>query len=507
MIQGASSHSGKSLITTALCYIFTKEGYKVAPFKAQNMSLNSYVTIKGEEISRAQALQAFACNIEPQSYMNPILLKPKGNGEVQIVLMGKLYKDLNYRDYYSSFVLREGLEAVKKSLEILKRDYDVIVIEGAGSPAEINLYDFDISNMKIAEILNCPVLVVGDIDRGGVFASLYGTLSLLKENHRELVKGLIINKFRGDKEILGEAIKRIELLTSKKVLGIIPFIEDLILPQEDSLSLEGNYNYEPDKLNVGVIRLPRISNFTDFDPLNYSKVNVYYFSNPNLLERFDLIVIPGTKNTVQDMLWLRNMGIFDSLKEVRKREKIPMIGICGGYQILGKKILDEKGIEGGKGAIYYALGFLEAKTSFDLYEKVTRRVKGKVIAEKEIIAKALGNEIQGYEIHKGILERGIDKPLVSIYEENGQRIKERFEGSISEDGLVIGTQIHGFFDMPSVRNSLLIFLAKRKGLGLDLELEKMEHPIYNVWMRSIERLVRIVKDNLDMNFIYEIMNL
>jgi len=495
MIQGTSSHAGKSLIVTALCYILSKKGYKVAPFKAQNMSLNSYVTINGEEIARAQALQALACNIEPSAYMNPILLKPKGNGEVQVVLKGKLYKDLNYKDYYSSFVFKEGLEAIKESLENLKRNFDIIIVEGAGSPAEINLYEFDITNMKVAELLNCPVIIVGDIDRGGVFASLYGTFSLLKEEHKALVKGFIINKLRGDKSLLDLGIKRLEEITSRKVIGVIPFIEDLLLPSEDSLSLE-NYNYEPSKINIGIIRFPRISNFTDFDPLNYSSVRIFYISNPNLLERFDIIILPGTKNTIQDLLWLKERGIFDSLLNLRK--KLPIIGICGGYQILGKKIFDLKGIEGGKKGTYDALGFLEAKTSFDSFEKVTKRVKGRVIAEEEILRDALGFEVQGYEIHKGIIDRGGDKPLVEVYEENGKLVEKRLEGSISEDGLVLGTQIHGLFDVPFVRNSILRFLAKRKGV----DLEEMKESISNLWLKEIDKLSRIVEKNLDLSLIY-----
>ncbi|MEM3451929.1 MAG: cobyric acid synthase, partial [Nitrososphaerales archaeon] len=359
MVQGTSSYCGKSIFVAAFCKIFKDAGYKVAPFKAQNMSLNSYVTENGEEIARAQALQAFACGIEPTSDMNPILLKPKGDTISQIVLHGKPYKDISAKDYYSEFALNEGIKSVKSSLSSLMKNYDLIFIEGAGSPVEINLYEKDISNMRVAELANAPVLLVTDIDRGGAFASLVGTLELLKPKHKRLVKGFIINKFRGQSMLLEQGLKKLEKITGKPVIGIVPYIQDLTLPDEDSMSLERDFYYDDNKANIAIIRLPRISNFTDFDPLELEEsINVQYVKSVRELGVPDAVIIPGTKNTIQDLFWLKEKGLAKEIVRLAKLE-IPIFGICGGYQIIGKKIIDRKGIEGGRPGEFEGLGLLD----------------------------------------------------------------------------------------------------------------------------------------------------
>ncbi|MFQ5975365.1 MAG: cobyric acid synthase, partial [Candidatus Hydrothermarchaeales archaeon] len=308
MIQGTTSFSGKTFLVMALCRIFADRGVKVAPFKSQNTSLNSFVTKDGEEISRAQALQALAAGIEPTSDMNPILVKPKGDSRSQIMVNGRPYKDIEARQYYDDFAMEEGIEIVKDAFERLKNRYELIIIEGAGSPAEINLYEKDIANMRIAEMAGAPVILVADIDRGGVFASIYGTINLLKKEDKERLKGVVINKFRGDIEILKPGIDMIEKKVGKPVLGVIPYISDLRLPGEDSISLEKKKQNGFGSTDIAVIRLPRISNFTDFDPLLNDGANVRYVENPEELGNPDAIIIPGTKNTIEDLLWLKTKG-------------------------------------------------------------------------------------------------------------------------------------------------------------------------------------------------------
>ncbi|MGQ9468538.1 MAG: cobyric acid synthase [Nitrososphaerales archaeon] len=504
MVQGTSSYCGKSLLVTAFCKIFKDTGYRVAPFKAQNMSLNSFVTENGEEIARAQAIQAFACGIEPTADMNPILLKPKGDMVSQIVLHGKPYKDISARDYYSEFALKEGIKSVKLSLSRLMADYDMIVIEGAGSPAEINLYEKDIANMRIAESINAPVLLIVDIDRGGAFASLVGTLELLKPEHRELVKGFIINKFRGQSILLEPGLKRLEKITGKPVLGIVPYIQDFMLPDEDSMSLDRDFRLDENKATIAIIRLPRISNFTDFDPLEAEAlVNVRYVRSVKELGMPDALIIPGTKNTVQDLLWLKEKGLAREIIRLA-RLGIPIFGICGGYQIIGKKIIDKKGIEGGAPGEYEGLGLLDVITEFSEYNKVTKRVTAQIVGDGPILNSGMRKTIIGYEIHMGKTSLGKDaKPAFRIIKRGDEQVSD-FDGAIDNNGLILGTYIHGIFDRLPMRRCLIDFLMKSKKIK---SKNKAIRDIRDEWEKSLRKISDIVKNSLNMDRICEIIGI
>jgi len=498
MVQGTTSHSGKTLLVMAFCKLFADEGYRVAPFKAQNMSLNSFVTKDGAEISRAQALQAFAARIEATVDMNPILLKPKDSKTCQVIVHGKPRIDLSYKDYMMKFAPAEGLKAVKESYDRLSLIYDIIVIEGAGSPAEVNL-QHDIANMSIAEMTNAPVLLTADIDRGGVFASLVGTISLLNARQRELVKGLIINKLRGDPDILQPGIDIVERRTKKHVLGIIPYIQNLTLPQEDSLFLE-NYRPAPrGKFDIAVIRLPSISNFTDLDPLSaIEDVRLRYVSSAKELGVPDAVVVPGTKNTIKDLKWLLANGLAKEIIEIAKM-KVPIIGICGGYQILGKTIKDDRGIEDGSTDTLQGLGLLDVHTNFEEYSKTTRNVAVKAIGGGPILEKTNNLTLSGYEIHMGQTILGpLAKPALKVVE------AEDTDGAIDSSGLVIGTYLHGFFENPSLCKALLGYVAVRKGIKEPKQLLRSPH---EDWSSSIDLIVNVVRRSLDIDEIHRIVGL
>lgn len=483
MIQGTSSNSGKSFLVAVLCKLLRDEGYRVAPFKSQNTSLNSYVTPDGREIARAQALQAFAAGVEPRVEMNPILVKPMGESRSQVIVNGKPLVDMEAGEYYRSFATTRGLEAVRKAYKKLSQDYEAIVIEGAGSPAEINLYDRDIANMKVAEIAGAPVILVADIDRGGVFASIYGTLELLKEKHRKMVKGVVINKFRGSIEILQPGIDKIQELTSKPVLGVLPYIHGLKLPLEDSVSLR-SLNGEG-LLDVAVLRFPRISNFTDFDPLLYAGAKVRYVDDPKKLGRPDVIILPGTKNTFKDLEWLRKKGFEDKIKSLA--DKTQIIGLCGGYQMLGRRISDEKGVELGVPGEVEGLGLLDVETKFKEYSKITRRVEGRIVSSKGIFKSIKGDRVRGYEIHMGKTRLGSNaEPIIDL--------GHRLEGATDKEGRVFGTYLHGIFDLPALRKALF-----QKGVSFD--------ETSDVWMQSLEKASRVVRKHLDMDKVIKIMGL
>lgn len=504
MIQGTTSHAGKSLFVTALCKHYSQDGYRVAPFKAQNMSLNSFATKDGKEIGRAQALQAFAAGIEPITDMNPILLKPKGNGLSQIVFHGKPYADISFKNYHHIFALKEGIRGVQEALARLKATYDLVLIEGAGSPAEINLYEVEIVNMRIAEIANSPVILIADIDRGGVFASIIGTLTLLKPHHQDLVQGIIINKFRGDPSILEPGIHQIEELTGKPVLGVLPYIEILQLPDEDSLSLDKFTSQNPAQLQIAVIRFPKISNFTDFDPLNAEPgVNIYYVTSNNNLGAPDVVILPGTKNTVQDLIWLKHSGLAEQIETLAQRE-VPIIGICGGYQMLGNAIIDTKGIEGGIQGAIEGLGLLDVTTHFDAYTKETTQTSAQVIGYGPILKRVKEQPFSGYEIHMGtsILGKNVI-PAFRISRTVGAHI-DRLDGAISKKGLIFGTYLHGLFDDAPVRNALIRYLMERKSIK---NLNFLEQDIKTVWNRELNRLVGIVESNVDMTAIRAMIDL
>lgn len=478
MVQGTSSYSGKSFLVMTLCRIFRDKGVNVAPFKSQNMSLNSYVTRDGKEMARAQALQAFAAGVEPSVEMNPILVKPTGESRSQIVVNGRPYKDINAEDYYRDFALKEGLEIARNAFKALERKYDLIIVEGAGSPAEINLYHQDIANMRIADMADAPVVLIADIDRGGAFASIYGTLALLKEEHRDRVKGIVINKFRGDIGILKPGIKEIEELTKRPVLGTIPYIEDLKLPSEDSVSLQ-DINEPRGNIKIAVIRLPRISNFTDFDPLTNDGINVTYVKEPEELKSADAIVIPGTKNTIADLEWLREKGFEESIRTLHG--KVPIVGICGGYQILGNSITD--GLKKVKG-----LGLLDVETRFEGYDKTTQQVRGKVAAAAGMFEGMAGNEVCGYEIHMGRTTLGDSAAPVF-------KMKDGKDGAVDADGTVFGTYLHGIFDSSSFREGFLKFLGSNASACSKGQEE--------IWNESIDRAARAVSNSIDIARIEE----
>ncbi|WP_456475510.1 cobyric acid synthase [Candidatus Pyrohabitans sp.] len=479
MIQGTSSFAGKSFLVMALCRVFARRGIRVAPFKAQNTSLNSYVTPNGEEIARAQALQAFAARVEPEVEMNPILVKPMGESRAQVVLSGKPYKNLEAMSYYSEFALDEGINAVREALERLKSRYELIIIEGAGSPAEINLYHQDIANMRVAELADAPVILVADIDRGGVFASIYGTLMLLPEHWRGRVKGVVINKFRGDMEILRPGLREIEELTGVRVLGVLPYIDNLHLPEEDSMGLE-KVHHAKGAVQVCVIRFPRIANFTDFDALRYERgVVVRFITSPGELHDCDAVIIPGTKNTISDLEWLKRRGFAEAIRELYGR--VPIFGICGGYQMLGEKVVDEAGVENFEAGEYSALGLLKMSTRFKGLEKRTIRIEGR--ARESLTGSEV--EVRGYEIHMGESTHA-HVPLL--------RFNSRGEGAFDAGKRVMGTYIHGIFDAPDFRGAFLKYISSFKGRKAETEGRDLEE----LWDKAIDCAADVVEQSMDM---------
>jgi len=442
-VLGTASHVGKSVTVAAICRCLVNRGIPVAPFKAQNMSLNSYVTTDGGEIGMAQAMQARAARLEPQTEMNPILLKPKGDCISQIVLFGRPYRDVSITEYYKETdqLLGQAVAAYKS----LKGAYGQVVVEGAGGAAELNLYDRDIANIRLARELKIPIILVADIERGGVFAQILGTLDLLPDDIRPLVKGIIINKFRGDPGIFEPGIRMIEERAGIPVLGVVPYF-DLPLPSEDSLSIADKKTRDM-AIRIAVIRHPHISNFTDFELLErYAAVTYVPPGAP--LSEYDCIILPGTKNTVEDLLYLTQCEADKELRKARK-QGVPVIGICGGYQMLGRAIIDS-GVESRAGT-YHGIGLLDCVTRFGVYEKNTRQVKRTSCTIPPILSPM--GEVTGYEIHMGETERGMDREAFSG------------DGCASSDGLVFGTYMHGLLLNPSAANALLAFLAAKKGIN------------------------------------------
>lgn len=495
MIQGTGSHVGKSLIVTGLCRIFHQDGFRVAPFKAQNMSLNSFATPEGGEIGRAQAVQAEACRIPPSVDMNPILLKPMGDAGCQVVLHGKPYMNLSAKRYYD--IKTKLWEAVRLSFERLKERFDIIVIEGAGSPAEVNLKENDIVNMRMARYAEAPVLLVGDIDRGGVLAWMVGTLQLLPQEERELVKGLIINKFRGDISLLKPGLDFLEERTGKPVLGVIPYIRDLRIQEEDSVSLDGLKPMKDESdVRIAVIRLPGISNFTDFDPLiREEDVSLRYVTSPDELEWADMIVIPGTKNTIRDLGFLKERGLFEGILRERGKGKMIM-GICGGFQMLGVRVEDPYGIESEQGS-EEGLGLLEVVTSFT-DEKATYQVVARAIRETPYLDE--GELLEGYEIHMG--ETKARDHLFELSRPSGEKV---WDGAISDDNLVVGTYLHGIFENGLFRRRLLNFVRRRKGLP-EINIPSEVNPRLER-QREYDRLAGILRESLDIDRIYGLLGL
>ncbi len=490
MIQGTASNAGKSLLCAGLCRIFAQDGYKVAPFKSQNMALNSAITKEGLEMGRAQVVQAQAAGVEPTADMNPILLKPTSNVGSQVIVRGVPRGTMGAVDYYKykSQLIPDIMESYRR----LDEEYDIIVIEGAGSPAEINLKEDDFVNMGMAKLADAPVLLCGDIDRGGVFASLYGTVKLLEEDEQARIKGLLINKFRGDVEILRPGLTMLEELTDKPVLGVVPML-DVDVDDEDSLSTRLEGKKKVGLIDIAVVRLPRLSNFTDFNPLErMEQVNLRYVRDPRELGNPDLIILPGTKNTMDDLRWLRESGM--ETKILRHAEKGgAVIGICGGYQMLGASVSDPDGVEGG--GTLRGLGLLPGNTVF-FGEKTRTQVEGTFLRGEGIFAPMAGVAFTGYEIHMGETEVS-GTPLLTLRDQRGQ---EKTGGHAAGD--VWGSYIHGIFDCGECAAALVNCLMAARGLSPDAAA--VDWAEYQ--QQQYDKLADGLRSALDMERIYRILN-
>ena len=500
MMMGTSSHVGKSILATAMCRILYRKGRKVVPFKAQNMALNSYVTRDGDEMGRAQVAQAEAAGMEPMVDMNPVLLKPTGNAASQVIIMGKPVGNMSAREYHRGYSLK-AFDAVKEALGRLDKEYDTIVIEGAGSPAEINLKANDIVNMRVAKYLQAPVLLIADIDRGGALASLVGTLELLDEEERALVKGLVINKFRGDVTLLTPAIDFLEEKTGKPVLGVVPHIDQMGIDDEDSVSLEEKQSAPTEgDIRIAVIQTPKISNFTDFDALAHEKdVALYYVKSLEDLGEPDVIMLPGSKNTTEDMLYLRKSGLGEKILAHAKAGKA-VIGICGGYQMLGEVIRDPQHTESQNDEVA-GLGLLGMETVF-ASEKLTSQVVAQCQDLHFMGQSISADNLQGYEIHMGhtAFTREADKHPFTVCQRRGKTCASQ-EGTANAAGNVFGTYIHGVFDNDVFRRSVLNAIRHSKGL----EALANTRNVMAEKQQAYEHLADVVENALDMEKLYQIM--
>jgi adenosylcobyric acid synthase len=463
MVQGTMSSVGKSLTVAALCRIFKQDGWRVAPFKAQNMALNSFATRDGREVGRAQAMQADAAGVDVTVEMNPVLIKPEADAFAQIVVLGKPWTRLAAGEYMS----RRGelWDIVTHALDSLRAQYDLIIMEGAGSPAELNLRKGDLVNMAIAEYAQAPVLLVGDIDRGGIFAQLLGTVWLLEEHERARVRGLIVNKFRGDPRLFDDGVKILEDRSGIGVLGVVPFIHDLRIADEDSVALEtvDRLPRSAMGIDIAVIGLPHMSNFDDFDPLRAEvDVSVRFVDRMEDVGQPDLLILPGTKTTTADLRYLRERGLTSRIVTLAHMG-VPLLGICGGYQMLGETIYDPSGAESDEHEVQ-GLGLLPVTTTFAA-EKRTVRARGSILAERGLFAGACGLEVTGYEIHMGRTSgqpQARCKPFQRVLA-RGEEIAADDDGAVSEDGMMVGTYFHGLFENDALRHALLANLAVRKG--------------------------------------------
>ena len=487
MIQGTHSDAGKSAIVTALCRIFVQDGFKTAPFKSQNMALNSYITVEGKEIGRAQGVQAEAAGIIATTDMNPILIKPSGNYDSQIVVHGKPFKNMKAGEYREDF-FQQGLTLIRESYDKLSASYERIVIEGAGSPAEINLNDRELVNMRVAQLANAPVILVGDIEKGGVFASLVGTLQLLEPEDRQRVIGVIINKFRGDVSLLQPGLTWFEEYTGVPILGVVPYIDNLFIEAEDSVVLDSyTSKMDPSKeIDIAVIRHPRISNFTDIDPLFEEKdCHVRFVRKAEEVGNPDLLILPGSKNTIEDMMFLHRSGLANRILDVAQKDTM-IVGICGGYQMLGTSIEDQEEIESSY-VMAEGLGLIPMKTMMT-QTKTTIHSEGLARFGEEQIP------VTGYEIHMG----------ESFFEEECSpfiQLSDRSEGTITEDKQLIGTYFHGIFHNDQLREVVLNEIRLKKGL----------EPIYHRASFAQKRedgfdlLAKVVRENIQLDRIYQLM--
>lgn len=512
MIQGTMSNAGKSLLTAGLCRIFYQDGYRVAPFKSQNMALNSFITEEGLEMGRAQAVQAEAAKVKPTADMNPILLKPTTDVGSQVIVHGIHRGNMSAREYFA--YKQELIPEIMTSYHQLEAEYDIIVIEGAGSPAEINLKSEDIVNMGMAKLADAPVLLVGDIDRGGVFAQLYGTVMLLEEEERERIKGLIINKFRGDKTILDSGVTMIEALCRIPSVGVVPCLH-VDLEDEDSLSdkINSSGSHSPVKglVDIAVIRLPRISNFTDFHVLSVmEQVTLRYVSEVKEFGRPDLVILPGTKSTIEDLLWLRQCGLEAAVLKLAS-QRVPVFGICGGYQMLGRTLTDEGRVEARAGHEQVrGMGLLPIDTVYG-DEKTKTRVTGSFAQVSGIFEGLSGKLIEGYEIHMGRSERckvtdqnPEDASMPLTYLTGLLPESKQFQTDGVTYGNIYGTYVHGIFDSPGITEQVVNALLKKKGFD-SLALGVMDYGAYKE--KQYDTLAAELRKHLDMEQIYRILGL
>lgn len=494
MIQGTMSGAGKSLLVAGLCRIFRQDGLKAAPFKSQNMALNSYITADGLEMGRAQAVQAEAAGVAPSVWMNPILLKPTTDTGSQVIVDGKVQGNMSAREYFS--YKKQLVPVILEAYQQLEKEYDVIVIEGAGSPAEINLKENDIVNMGLANMLNAPVLLAGDIDRGGVFAQLYGTVALLEAEEKRRIRGLIINKFRGDKTILDPGIAMLEEKTRIPVVGVVPMLS-VDLEEEDSFSrrLEKSARDQEweENLHIAVIRFPRISNYTDLSPLEARpKVQVRYVSTVRELGEPDLVILPGSKNTMEDLRWLRMSGLEAALLKLYEKGTL-LFGICGGYQMLGETIEDPHQVEAG--GTMRGMGLLPIATVFGR-SKVTTRSEGRILPVQGPYGALSNASFSGYEIHMGLSRLTKERGEVQILAQREKWILGVCKGNAA------GTYIHGIFDDGEMTEGILQAAARKKGMHLEEE-HTMDFQEYK--QNQYDLLAQGLRESLDLEAIYRIM--
>ncbi len=479
MIQGTMSNAGKSLLCAGLCRIFKQDGYRVAPFKSQNMALNSFITESGGEMGRAQVVQAEAAGIAPDVRMNPILLKPTTDVGSQVIVNGQVQGNMKAMEYYQR--KREFVPAVMEAYKALDEAYDIVVIEGAGSPAEINLKQEDIVNMGLAKMVDAPVLLVGDIDRGGVFAQLYGTVALLEPEERARIKGTVVNKFRGDKAILEPGLKTLEELCGCPVAGVVPYVT-VDIDDEDSLSERFHRPQGRRLIDIAVVRLPRISNFTDFAPFErYDSVSVRYVQAPEELAGADMILLPGTKSTIADLMWLRQSGLEAAILKAASARTL-VFGVCGGYQMLGQRVSDPDQVEAAGVTEIAGMGLLPVETVFH-GEKVQTQTSGTFQEIPGRLAGLNGLHYTGYEIHMG---RSGDRQNPVLCRDN-----------------VYGSYVHGIFDAPGVADTIVKALCREKGVDAG-QLQSFDPAAYKE--QQYDKLAQAVREGLDMDLIYRILN-
>ena len=499
MLQGTASNVGKSIITTGLCRIFKQDGYNVIPFKSQNMALNSFITKEGLEMGRPQVSQAEACGIDPIADMNPILLKPNGNNKSQVIVRGKVVGDMSSKEYHEYKL--QLTEVLGDIFEEFEEKYDVVVMEGAGSCAEINLMERDISNMGMAEIADAPVIIIGDIDRGGVFASLAGTMLLLPDEYKKRVKGVIINKFRGRKELLDSGIKMLEDIIKVPVLGVLPYT-DIKIEEEDSVTTRFKQKINKGDIHIEVVRTPHMSNFTDFNIFETQEdVSLRYVDFGESFGDPDIVIIPGTKSTIDDLMFLRKNGLENQIKALHRRGKL-IIGICGGYQMLGKVLKDPYHVENDLEEVE-GIGLLDVETTFEL-EKTTTQVKA--ILDENLhgyLENLSGKEVSGYEIHMGITKRNENSNnFVTVTEKLGQKVNYQV-GSVNKECNVFGTYLHGIFDDIDFTRTILNNIRKMKNLE---PIESNVKSFKEFKNQQYDKLADYLREHLDMEKIYEIMS-